>query len=107
MAASSNRKFPGFGLPVDHLGDSEVPLAIDGSWLSNGVTLREQRMMDCISQITDKPGWEMKVFDDDIVSRWRAESDGRSTADGDIFMSQTMFNYVCHCGSCRNIEVPG
>lgn len=53
-------------------------------------------MMDFISQITDKPGWDVKVFDDEIVSKWRAETQREVTASGhpDKYMSRKMFDYV-------------
>lgn len=94
--------FPGLGLPVYHqpgpdstTGGFLFPLAIDRSWVSMGVTLRELRMLAFMDQITDKPEWEAKVFDETIVSRWRAEADARPTeADGDVFMSKAMFDYV-------------
>ncbi|KXX80377.1 hypothetical protein MMYC01_203273 [Madurella mycetomatis] len=94
MASLPKNMFPGLGLPVEHLGDKAFPLAVDRSWASNGVTLREKRMLDFIGKITDKPGWEVKVFDQDIVSRWRAEADVRLPEfDGDVYLSQDMFNF--------------
>lgn len=98
MAASTKKQFPGLGLPIDHEGEglTTFPLAIgDQPWTSNGVTLREQRMLQFINQITDKPEWEVKVFDEDIVSRWRAEADIRpEELDGDVILSQQMFDFV-------------
>jgi len=98
MATSpSAKQFPGFGLPVTHKGargSDKFPLAIDGRWSSDGVTLREKRMLDFIGKITDKSGWEAKVFDAEIVSRWRAEADGLTSDDGDVYLSQEMFDFV-------------
>jgi len=105
MASPSPTKnqFPGLGLPVHDqpkadsaTGGFLFPLAIDRSWLSMGVTLRELRMLAFMDQITDKPDWETKVFDDEtIVSRWRAEADARpAEPDGDVYMSKAMFDYV-------------
>lgn len=97
MATLPENKFPGLGLPVEHGGNKAFPLAVDESWASNGVTLREKRMLDFINKITDKPGWEVKIFDQEIVSRWRAEADVRLPEfDGDVYLSQDMFNFVCH-----------
>jgi hypothetical protein len=97
---ATTKQFPGFGLPIDHEGEGlvMVPLAVgDMHWASRGVSLREQRMLDFIGQITDKPDWEVKVFDDDIVSRWRAEAEARPAApDGDVYMSQEMFDFVSY-----------
>jgi hypothetical protein len=103
MATSTTKQLPGLGLPIEHEGEGRTtfPLAIgDQPWTSNGVTLREQRMLAFISQITDKPDWEVKVFDEDIVSRWRAEADVRpEELDGDLRLSSQMFDFVrdpCH-----------
>lgn len=101
MGASTTKttkQFPGLGLPIDHGGKNVTtfPLAVGYCpWISKGVTLREQRMLDFISHITDKPDWESKVFDDEIVSRWRAEADVRPEAlEGDVQLSTQMFDFV-------------
>ncbi|KAK1752853.1 hypothetical protein QBC47DRAFT_348022 [Echria macrotheca] len=93
MASTAKNEFPGLGLPVEHDKTALLPLAIDGGWLSWGITLREMRMLDFINQITDKPGWEHKVFDEAIVSRWRAEADARPLVDGDPYLSKPMFDF--------------
>jgi hypothetical protein len=90
------KEFPGLGLPIEFEKTALVPLAVDGSWLSWGIALREMRMLDFIGQITDKPGWEHKVFDEEIVSRWRAETDARPLVDGDVYLSKPMFDFVSH-----------
>jgi hypothetical protein len=105
MAVPTKKQFPGFGLPVEYDGGllfTTFPLAVGRSrWDSNGVCLREQRMLEFVNQITDKPDWEVKVFDEDIVSRWRAEADVpvvRSTSGGldtDVYLSPQMFDFVC------------
>ena len=93
--ASPAKKFPGFGLPVDHEVDSPLPTALDRRWTSDGVTVREQRMMDFIGKILDKPDWDTKVFDDEIVARWRSEANALlPTDDGDVYLSQQMFDFV-------------
>lgn len=96
MAISTKKQFPGFGLCIDHEEDNPFPLAIgDDPWGSKGVTLREKRMLDFVNKITDKPDWEVKVFDETIVSRWRAEADVRPPdLDGDVYLSQQMFDFV-------------
>ncbi|KAJ4289335.1 hypothetical protein N0V88_007086 [Collariella sp. IMI 366227] len=97
MAASTTKQFPGFGLPIDHEGQGldTFPLAIGAMpWTSNGVTLRERRMLEFINKITDKPNWEAKVFDEDIVCRWRAEADVRPEGlEGDVLLSRQMFDF--------------
>ncbi|KAK4221203.1 hypothetical protein QBC38DRAFT_139315 [Podospora fimiseda] len=92
-APQTSKKFPGFGLPVEHFAGRCFPHAVAKSWGSSGVTTRELRMLGFINQITDKPNWEDKVFDDEIVSRWRAEADAHETVDGDIYMSKEMFDF--------------
>lgn len=96
MASVPKNEFPGLGLPIEHKGDKAFPLAVDESWQSEGVSLREQRMLDFIGKITDKPGWEVKVFDQEIVSRWRAEADVPiDDPEGDpVYLTEEMFNYV-------------
>ncbi|KAK3989607.1 hypothetical protein QBC44DRAFT_82527 [Cladorrhinum sp. PSN332] len=97
MASTSQtgtKQFPGFGLPVEHFAGRCFPHAVAKSWGSQGVTLRELRMMGFINQITDKPNWEDKVFDDEIVSRWRAEAEGHGLlSDNDVYMSKQMFDF--------------
>ncbi|SPO03682.1 uncharacterized protein DNG_06365 [Cephalotrichum gorgonifer] len=84
---------PGFGLKVDERVWGTFPSAV-GRWFSIGVTLREKRMMAFINDITDKPDWERKVFDDNIVERWRAEGDVRpESLGGDVVLSQKMFDF--------------
>jgi len=102
MAVPATKKFPGLGLPIDY--DEEdlptFPLAVgDDPWVSQGVIKREQRMLNFISHITDKPDWHVKVFDEAIVSRWRAEADVRpEDLDGDVQLSPQMFDFVrCLC----------
>ncbi|KAL1410417.1 hypothetical protein Q8F55_004428 [Vanrija albida] len=36
-------------------------------------TVAEQAMMMFVDRVTDKPGWHEKVFDDEIVAKWRIE----------------------------------
>ncbi|KAK4443544.1 hypothetical protein QBC34DRAFT_416930 [Podospora aff. communis PSN243] len=74
--ATSEKKFPGFGLPVESVPkwDESTHSHLSSPWSSSGVTLREQRMMSFINTITDKPDWETKVFDDKIVAKWREEA---------------------------------
>lgn len=52
-------------------------------------------MLEFVNQITDKPEWERKVFDEAIVARWKAE--GAVNVDGlngDVYLSDQMFEYV-------------
>jgi hypothetical protein len=47
----------------ENLGSLSLPLIV-----------RELAMMDVMDKITDKPDWHKKVFDDNIVSKWRKEA---------------------------------
>ncbi|KAK5715592.1 hypothetical protein LTR15_010237 [Elasticomyces elasticus] len=75
---------PGFGLPVDAMPkwlgtrkkSGRFPHAIADFFSVEGVTRREQRMLDFINQITDKPRWWEKVDNEEILSRWRIEACG-------------------------------
>lgn len=94
-------KLPGFGLLRIHgwgFDDVKFPHALqnDGRGrLSNGVFLRERRMLDFIGTITDKPEWARKVDDDAIVAKWREEAKAMPPVEhGDVYMSDTMFNNV-------------
>ncbi|KIW04027.1 uncharacterized protein PV09_04850 [Verruconis gallopava] len=95
-------KLPGFGLPIDFLPrwnrhDEEwerFPHGIADPMASDGVTVRERRMLEFVNQITDKPEWERKVFDDAIVEKWRAEACKYHEDIEDEFLSEEMFK---HC----------
>lgn len=109
--ASADRiKLPGFGLPRNigwHREDKHFPHALEKEGrgkLSKGVFLRERRMIEFINSITDKPEWERKVFDEEIVAKWRAEAKAiEPVEEDDVFMSDAMFDYVrFHPGRPRN-----
>lgn len=40
---------------------------------------REYTIIELVNTITDKPDWQRKVFDDAIVTRWRAEALAQNT----------------------------
>jgi hypothetical protein len=75
---------PGFGRPLDDYPDTfeskekgtrlRFPHAIADGTVREPTSLRECRMLLFINQITDKPEWERKVFDDTIVEKWRKEA---------------------------------
>lgn len=52
------------------------PHAIEDAYDTQGVSQRERLMMDIVNQISDKQGWTGKVFDEEIVAKWRAEAMG-------------------------------
>jgi len=95
-------QLPGFGLPLEHLPkwtrdastSERFPHAIADFFAGGGVSLRERRMLDFINKISDKPGWERKVFDEEIVLKWRTEGVAHSEVLGDLILSEKMFDFV-------------
>ncbi|CAK7225274.1 hypothetical protein SBRCBS47491_005831 [Sporothrix bragantina] len=92
-------KLPGFGLSRSSgwgRADKTFPHALEEEGrgkLSMGVTLRERRMLDFMGSITDKPEWERKVHDEDIVAKWRAEAKAMPNVENnDVYMSDKMFD---------------
>lgn len=51
-------------------------------------------MLDFVNQITDKPDWQKKVFDDAIVQKWKAEGVRFDQALDDFYLSEKMFEVV-------------
>jgi len=77
--SSSRLQLPGFGKPLSFRPGPNDKFFMHALWAENrfesvGLTLREVRMMEFINHITDKPKWERKVFDEEIVSKWRKEA---------------------------------
>ena len=86
-------RVPGFGLPIDHL-------PFETGWpqqafrcepcdyaFSERLTAREVAMLRCIDAITDKTDWPRKLYDEQIVNRWKEEVREISQAlvDADVF----------------------
>lgn len=93
-ANNNNRiSLPGFGRALnDYPHDLtqgpqgprlRFPHAIEDGYPAQGVSVRERRMMEFVNQITDKPEWTRKVFDEEIVAKWRAEAVGYRELDGE------------------------
>jgi len=102
IAESAPRhEYPGLGLPLRHdeRSGETYPMGAHGSCYggkSDMVSVRELAMMMIMDQLTDKPDWHRKVFDEEvgqlitlsslstkfwtdfvrkqIVSKWRAEA---------------------------------
>ncbi|KAE8349840.1 hypothetical protein BDV28DRAFT_52807 [Aspergillus coremiiformis] len=93
-------KLPGFGQPLNDnppltepTGQRRrFPHGICDSCNSVGVSARERRMLDFINQISDKPEWESKVFDEDITSKWRSEACVHKEDLNDSYLSTAMFD---------------
>lgn len=60
--------------------------------------------MEFVNQITDKPDWERKVFDESIVAKWKEEAKSVELPghEGDVFLSDKMFDNV---GSLSHILI--
>ncbi|KAF8061697.1 hypothetical protein FPV67DRAFT_292644 [Lyophyllum atratum] len=80
-------KLPGFGLPFNFIprkynGDARDLFrnALHGQDLRDGAatlpltTLREFTMLRLMNEFTDKPNWHQQVFDETIMSSWKADA---------------------------------
>lgn len=102
MPAETQLKLPGFGLPLDAMpkdhqyGTTRFPHAIADYFATDGVTIREQTMLEFMSQITDKPMWTEKIYDDTIVEKWRQEACGTKKQQefSDAHLSMACFDFV-------------
>ena len=59
-------------------------------------------MIAVLDNLTDKPDWERKVYDDGILAKWREES-MRVSGQGEGF-SNAMFDYVGHLWFSRGSQ---
>jgi hypothetical protein len=59
--------YPGLGLPLRCANDETYDP-------SATLPVRELAMMHIMDRLTDKKDWNKKVFDEEIVARWRAEA---------------------------------
>lgn len=73
-------EYPGFGLPLRNWEWSNYGFYPIGSHHnaygseSEIIPVRELAVMDVLEKLTDKPDWHQKVFDDEIVAKWRNEA---------------------------------
>ena len=78
--SSITAKYPGLGLPLRHNEQDEYgfyPIGAHGSCYgsdSDIITVRELAMMDIMDKLTDKEHWHEKVFNEEIVAKWRKEA---------------------------------
>ncbi|KAH6909366.1 hypothetical protein BKA70DRAFT_1426493 [Coprinopsis sp. MPI-PUGE-AT-0042] len=79
---------PGYGKPLDYVPDKKDPLFV-GKPLPSALsqkdlnakgaalpltTLREFSMLQFMNAITDKENWHVKILDDTITNKWKAEA---------------------------------
>ncbi|KAJ3492053.1 hypothetical protein NLG97_g5484 [Lecanicillium saksenae] len=69
--------FPGFGKSLDWMPapGERFPTLLADDWRASTLTIRELFMLWFTEQITNKPNWQAKVYDDAIIEKWRAEVD--------------------------------
>ncbi|KAF7185222.1 hypothetical protein HII31_13497 [Pseudocercospora fuligena] len=63
-------ELPGFGLELEQ--ESDIPIALD--WHASPTTVKERAMIGLMLALKDKPNWDRKVFDEEIVAKWRKEA---------------------------------
>ncbi|KAF6830006.1 hypothetical protein CPLU01_07621 [Colletotrichum plurivorum] len=63
---------PGFGAPIDCMPEHTFPRAVD-DWSAATLTYSELAMLGFMEEITNKPDWHAKVFNEEIVAKWKAE----------------------------------
>jgi Protein of unknown function (DUF4246) len=77
------RKYPGLGLDLRYIpqygNDSSKfhPIGAHGSCRgakSDLLPIRELAMMSIMDRLTDKEDWHKKIFNDEIVAKWRKEA---------------------------------
>ncbi|CAK3792888.1 Hypothetical predicted protein [Lecanosticta acicola] len=74
-------------------GRPRFPNAIQ-DWTGSARTLRERSMLALMADITDKPEWTRKVFDEGIVEKWRKEAaEHAKTQVPERTVSQKMFEF--------------
>ncbi|KAH7347336.1 hypothetical protein B0T11DRAFT_359664 [Plectosphaerella cucumerina] len=76
--ATAPLDLPGHGKPLDDMGDDDwysrrFPTLLTDEFQAPTLTIREFFMLWCVEQITNKPGWNTKVFDDEILAKWKNE----------------------------------
>ncbi|KAI5251156.1 hypothetical protein E4T42_04501 [Aureobasidium subglaciale] len=114
IAEDGKLSLPGFGRPVNEVLEQKdwghrypptakminrCPNALQ-EWAPEPITVREKNMMQVVNSITDKAEWRRKVFDGEIIAKWRAEA---ITEEGQGF-TEKMFDHVSsHYGQlhCR------
>lgn len=57
---------------VNAMPENMFPSAVV-DWQASTLTWAESAILWFIDQITNKPDWHVKVFNDEIVSKWKAE----------------------------------
>ena len=70
-------RVPGFGgIPIHYVlpGEKRVAHGVDDWEQVPIITARELAIVAVMNTLTDKPEWQVKIFDDQIVNEWRKEA---------------------------------
>lgn len=70
MEDRSDLGLPGWDLPLEQ--HSHLPLASE--WFASPLTVRERTMLALMGALKNKSNWDRKVFDEEIVAKWRQEA---------------------------------
>lgn len=80
-ATAKPAKYPGWNLNLRWTNyreaDRHYPMGIHHNYFgadSTMIAVREGAMMLVMDRLTDKPNWHIKVFDDEIATKWKAEA---------------------------------
>lgn len=74
-------RYAGIDLDLEHQTATSYPVGFpDSGDMSDVLQMREVAMMMLMEQITDKPDWHEKVFDEVTVQKWRHEAATQSEA---------------------------
>ncbi|KAF9040865.1 hypothetical protein BJ165DRAFT_1350839 [Panaeolus papilionaceus] len=63
------------------------------------LTLRERTMLQIMQHITSKPGWDTKVFNEEIIDRWTSEAMSNNNADVSSRMMTNIIEELRHKAS--------
>ncbi len=77
ISSLPQNRYPGVDLDVHRLrrwSQEFKDYPVCGGFDEILLPLREIFMMTLMDRLTDKPGWQKKVFDEEIVARWRVEA---------------------------------
>ncbi|KAH3913763.1 hypothetical protein HBI56_079360 [Parastagonospora nodorum] len=81
MAADTPAAYPGLGLDIRYgpwtgegYGYPHGAINDGNGTESELLYVRELAMMNIMDKLTDKPDWHKKVFDEEIVAKWRKEA---------------------------------
>jgi len=101
---ADNHKYPGIDVPLRETMGGSYSIGShpnSGSETSPMLQVREVAMMGLMDRLTDKPNWHEKIFNDEIVSKWRQEAmsqpedglyPGPAPADRTRLISDKVFN---------------